>query len=316
MISMKRTLVAGVLATLGLGNLAPGNLGLSPPCFADPPSCNSPAAYRLFNTSTMGPGTAGCGRYEPIPCPNQGWFLNNPRGTGMDDPWRPPKIWPQTRYPVVPAYTRPSYGYYETSWRVMPLCNPAPAQAGPIFPAGYEMSPQPGMQPAGPLAPPQSGQAGQPLNLPSRGRVKIRRCRDRRSFHRLCSPIKVPQQRLRPEQTDSSCRGMPFQADRRRLCRMPRCSRKNRRRRRTNCSRRFPRRRRRPRRPVCEIRLRVPCRTNRRDVQRCWNWSPKSHPRFASSHSDGDRLGIGRRESAILVIINRAGGAGFRPRCF
>jgi hypothetical protein len=162
MISMRRTLLAGVLAALGSGSLGSGNLVLSARCFADPPSCNSPAAYRLFNTSTMGPGTAGCGRYEPIPCPNQGWFLNNPRGTGMDDPWRPPKIWPQTRYPVVPAYTRPSYGYYETSWRVMPLCNPAPAQAGPIFPAGYEMGTPPGMQPAGPLAPPQSGQSGQP----------------------------------------------------------------------------------------------------------------------------------------------------------
>ncbi len=158
MISMRRTLVPGVLAALGSGLV---NLGLNQRSWADPPSCNSPAAYRLFNTST-GPGTATCGRYEPIPCVNPGWFLNNPRGTGSDDPWRPPTHWPQTRYPVVPAYTRPSYGFYETSWRVMPLCNPASAAAGPIYPIGYQTNPQPPLnQPAGPLQPTPAGQSGQ-----------------------------------------------------------------------------------------------------------------------------------------------------------
>jgi hypothetical protein len=161
MISMRRTLLPGVLGALALGNLG---LGVSQRCSADPPppSCNSPAAYRLYNTNTPGPGAASCGRYEPIPFVNPGWFLNNPRGTGADDPWRPPHHWPQTRYPVVPAYTRPSYGFYETSWRILPLCNPAPAAAGPIYPAGYQSGPSPAFnQPVGPLPQPQSGQPAQ-----------------------------------------------------------------------------------------------------------------------------------------------------------
>jgi hypothetical protein len=143
MISMRRTLLPGTLAALWLGRLWQAN-----PCPADPPPYNSPASYRLFNPSTMGPRTPGCGRYEPIPCCNPGRPLDNPRGTGMDDPWRPPQVWPQTRYPVVPAYTRPSYGYYETSWGVLALCNREPTIAGPIYPAGYQSS-----QPAGPIQP-------------------------------------------------------------------------------------------------------------------------------------------------------------------
>jgi hypothetical protein len=156
MISMRRSLLPGMLAALWLSHA-----GLSARGDADPPLYNSPASYRLFNPSTMGPRTSGCGRCEPLPSCNPGFFLNNPRGTGMDDPWRPPKIWPQTRYPVVPAYARPSYGYYETSWRVLPLCNPTPAAAGPIFPAGYQSNPSAGlMPPAGPTPPAQSGQQG------------------------------------------------------------------------------------------------------------------------------------------------------------
>jgi hypothetical protein len=165
MISMRRARVPAVLAAIALGNL-----GLSDRCSADPPSCNSPASYRLFNTST-GPGTATCGRYEPIPWVNPGWFLNNPRGTGVDDPWRPPTHWPETRYPVVPAYTRPSYGFYETSWRVLPLCNAPPRTAGPIYPAGYQSSPPPALnQAVAPIQPPQGGQPvpeqGPPLPRP------------------------------------------------------------------------------------------------------------------------------------------------------
>jgi hypothetical protein len=157
MISMRRSLLPGMLAALWLSHLGPSVRG-----DADPPLYNSPASYRLFNPSTMGPRTSGCGRCEPLPACNPGFFLNNPRGTGMDDPWRPPKIWPQTRYPVVPAYARPSYGYYETSWRILPLCNPTPAAAGPIFPAGYQSNPSAGLTPpAGPTPPAQSGQSGQ-----------------------------------------------------------------------------------------------------------------------------------------------------------
>jgi hypothetical protein len=157
MISMRRTLLPGTLAALWFGSLWRGN-----PCAADPPPCNSPASYRLFNPSTMGPRLPGCcGRNEPIPCCNPGRPLDNPRGTGMDDPWRPPQVWPQTRYPVVPAYTRPSYGYYETSWRVLPLCNREPAIAGPIYPAGWQSN-----QPGAPLQPPQPVPEQGPLPRP------------------------------------------------------------------------------------------------------------------------------------------------------
>jgi hypothetical protein len=152
MISMRRRLVPAILAALSLGELSS-----SRPCPADPPVYGTPASYRLFNTSTVGPGSAGCGRYEPLPCCNPGRALDNPRGTGMDDPWRPPHVWPQTRYPVVPAYTRPSYGFYETTWRVLPLCNPGPP-SGPIYPAGLQQN-----QPASPT------QSGQPI--PSQGQL-------------------------------------------------------------------------------------------------------------------------------------------------
>ncbi len=49
-------------------------------------------------------------------------------------PWRPPKVWPQTRYPVVPAYTRPSFGYYETTWHVMCLPGTSPMTRTPTPP--------------------------------------------------------------------------------------------------------------------------------------------------------------------------------------
>lgn len=95
-------------------------------CRADVTLPNTPAAYRLQNAAAADPRTAGCGRCEPLPPYNRGCWLNNPRGTGVDDPWRPPKVWPQTRYPVVPAYTRPSFGFYETSWRVLSVCGTSP----------------------------------------------------------------------------------------------------------------------------------------------------------------------------------------------
>jgi hypothetical protein len=77
-------------------------------CRADVTCPNSPAAYRLHNNAIEDPRAAGCGRPDQLPPHNRGFFLNNPRGTGVDDPWRPPRVWPQTRYPVVPAYSRPS----------------------------------------------------------------------------------------------------------------------------------------------------------------------------------------------------------------
>src|ERR1700722_17648132 len=110
MIPMERT--GG--ARLALGGLLFG--GALARCPADVTLPNTPAAYRLQNNAVADPRFAGCGR-GPLPPSNPGCWLNNPRGTGIDDPWRPPKVWPQTKYPVVPAYTRPSYGYYETSWR-------------------------------------------------------------------------------------------------------------------------------------------------------------------------------------------------------
>jgi hypothetical protein len=157
MISIRRTLLPVMLAGLWLGNLCLGNLWLGTARAEDPSLYSSPASYRLFNTNTMGPRTPGCGRSEPLPCCNPGFVLDNPRGTGMDDPWRPPTKWPETRYPVVPAYMRPSYGFYETSWRVLPLCNPTPSTAGPVYPAGYSFNtpaqPVPAAQPAPPQTP-------------------------------------------------------------------------------------------------------------------------------------------------------------------
>jgi hypothetical protein len=164
MISMRRTLLPGMLAALWLGS---GGIGAAHA--ADPPLYNTPASYRLFNPTTMGPRTTGCGRCEPLPCCNPGCSLDNPRGTGLDDPWRPPHVWPQTRYPVVPAYTRPSYGYYETSWRLLPLCNPTPCTAGPVYPAGYQSSQPPASVPpasTAPVAPAQQPAATQEPPLP------------------------------------------------------------------------------------------------------------------------------------------------------
>jgi hypothetical protein len=142
MISMRGTLLPALLAALWLGNS----------CAAQPPAYGTPASYRLYNPSTLGPRLPGCNRCEPIPCPNPGCSLDNPRGTGIDDPWRPPHMWPQTRYPVIPAYTRPSYGFYETSWRVLPLCNPTPTTAGPVmYPVASQNPPVPTPASPGPL---------------------------------------------------------------------------------------------------------------------------------------------------------------------
>jgi hypothetical protein len=91
-----------------------------------------------------------CDRFIPLPPHNPGCTCLNLPGTGKDDPWRPPKVWPQTKYPVVPAYTRPSYGYFETSWRVLSVCGAVPAVpqstlgvAPPPVPTAYAASPTP-----------------------------------------------------------------------------------------------------------------------------------------------------------------------------
>jgi hypothetical protein len=69
-----------------------------------------------------------------LPPGNPGCWLYNPHGTGIDDPWRPPHVWPQTKYPVVPAYSRPSFGYFETRWRILPVCgNPPVIRVPHIF---------------------------------------------------------------------------------------------------------------------------------------------------------------------------------------
>jgi len=128
MIPMARALTLGRLA---LGGLVVG--GAVARCRADVTLPNTPAAYRLQNCAVADPQTAGCGR-GPLPPYNRGWWLNNPRGTGVDDPWRPPKVWPQTRYPVVPAYTRPSFGFYETNWRVLNVCGTSPWTRTPPIP--------------------------------------------------------------------------------------------------------------------------------------------------------------------------------------
>jgi hypothetical protein len=132
-------------------------------CSADITLPNTPAAYRLQNNAVADPRTAGCCR-GPLPPYNRGCWLNNPRGTGIDDPWRPPKVWPQTRYPVVPAYTRPSFGYYDTSWRVLSVCGDSPFPRTPPLPGPTVQPPAPvqrpsktpskdGMNPAEPTVP-------------------------------------------------------------------------------------------------------------------------------------------------------------------
>ena len=188
MISMRRTLLPGMLATIGLGSLWSSIVSA-----ADPPLCNTPASYRLFNPSTMGPRTSGCGRNEPLPNCNPGWFLDNPRGTGVDDPWRPPQKWPETRYPVVPAYTRPSYGFYETSWRVLPLCNPAPYVAGPLSPPNlaYHQPPMP------PVAPIPAQQAPAAKVVAGHGQRQPRAPQQRKD-NRQRSHFQASGQRVRP----------------------------------------------------------------------------------------------------------------------
>jgi hypothetical protein len=133
-------------------------------CPADVTLPNSPAAYRLQNNAVADPRFAGCGRGS-LPPSNPGCWLNNPRGTGIDDPWRPPKVWPQTKYPVVPAYTRPSYGYYETTWRVMCLPGTSPMTRTPpppmppaqLPPMQRPVSVAPGTKPGTSTSPADSG---------------------------------------------------------------------------------------------------------------------------------------------------------------
>jgi|HubBroStandDraft_6_1064221.scaffolds.fasta_scaffold04956_4 hypothetical protein len=146
MIPMARALT---LWRLALGGLVVG--GAVARCRADVTLPNTPAAYRLQNCAVADPQTAGCGR-GPLPPYNRGCWLNNPRGTGVDDPWRPPKVWPQTRYPVVPAYTRPSFGFYETSWRVLNVCGTSPWTRTPPLPMPT-VQPPPVQRPASSSAP-------------------------------------------------------------------------------------------------------------------------------------------------------------------
>jgi len=147
MISMTRPLALGALVFAVATAL----------CRADVTVPNCPAAYRLRNCAVEDPRTAGCGRCDPLPPYNRGFWLNNPRGTGMDDPWRPPKVWPQTRYPVVPAYTRPSYGFYETRWRVLPVCGTPP----------WTRTPPPPMPPLTEAMPTQRPAAATPSSTPA-----------------------------------------------------------------------------------------------------------------------------------------------------
>jgi hypothetical protein len=141
MIPMERTR----WARLALGGLIFG--GAVARCSADVTLPNTPAAYRLQNCAVAEPQTAGCGR-GPLPPYNRGFWLSNPRGTGIDDPWRPPKVWPQTRYPVVPAYTRPSFGFYDTRWRVLNVCGDLPYARTPPVPAPTAFPPAPTQRPA------------------------------------------------------------------------------------------------------------------------------------------------------------------------
>jgi hypothetical protein len=147
-------------ARLALGGLIVGSaLGQ---CFADITLPNTPAAYRLQNNAVADPRSAGCCR-GPLPPYNRGCWLNNPRGTGIDDPWRPPKVWPQTRYPVVPAYTRPSFGYYDTSWRVLNVCGDSPYTRTPPLPGPTVQAPAaPAQRPATKTPPADSGNPSEP----------------------------------------------------------------------------------------------------------------------------------------------------------
>jgi hypothetical protein len=132
-------------ARLALGGLTVG--GTIARCSADVTLPNTPAAYRLQNNAVADPRSPGCGR-GPLPPYNRGCWLSNPRGTGIDDPWRPPKVWPQTRYPVVPAYTRPSFGFYDTSWRVLNVCGDSPYTRTPPLPGPTVLPPAPSQRPA------------------------------------------------------------------------------------------------------------------------------------------------------------------------
>jgi hypothetical protein len=120
----------------------------SAPCPADGPS--PPIVWVPAPPAPGCPPT--CDRYVPLPPHNPGISWYNLLGTGKDDPWRPPKVWPETRYPVVPAYTRPSYGYYETSWRVLSVCGAVPAV--PESTLGVTPPPPPGSYVSPAVAPP------------------------------------------------------------------------------------------------------------------------------------------------------------------
>jgi len=160
MIAMTRALVLGALVIAAAAAR----------CRADAMCPNSPAAYRLHNSAIAEPRTAGCGRCDPLPPYNRGFFLNNPRGTGMDDPWRPPRVWPQTRYPVVPAYARPSYGFYETRWRVLPVCGTPPWVRTPPVPQPPPALPAPAQRPSAATPAPGPRPAASPnANTPESG---------------------------------------------------------------------------------------------------------------------------------------------------
>ncbi len=150
MISTARMLTAALLIAAGLNS---PNV-----CRADGPWFAGASMQRLRNDYADGPYPSGCGRPGCVPAYNPGCWSHNPPGTGADDPWRPPHYWPQTRYPVVPAYTRPSFGYYETSWRLLPVqtcsaCGGMPATLGAYPPQQPLLQQQP-VQPKVPAAVP------------------------------------------------------------------------------------------------------------------------------------------------------------------
>jgi hypothetical protein len=129
----------------------------------------SPAAERLANTS-FGCAPTSCPRTgPPLPPFNPGKWYNNPLGTGRDDPWRPPHKWPNTRYPVVPAYAQPNYGYFETTWREIPVAHRCLAQVP--APTPWPSLPTPTRPPAAPGAP-QTAPGGLPRETPPEAPVQ------------------------------------------------------------------------------------------------------------------------------------------------
>lgn len=143
-----------------------------------------PAARRLYNGYRPAPPCCPGVRCTTLPPINPGLPWENPPCTGKDDPWRPPHIWPKTRYPVVPPYGRPNYGYYETSWRLIPIADSGsrpmrsgtPGSARPA-PAANAETMNPAVSPSTPAeqspltptdAPPGKGAAPRPTTPPTR----------------------------------------------------------------------------------------------------------------------------------------------------